>query len=622
MSTAPIKIFMDQGVQNVNASALSNLVTSLRDPTTAYNLVCTERSVAKAVAHNLVFVANDDTKSAPVRFMALEGLYWISQAPDDTFRQGELFALVQQLNESFSSLLDREAERLGAQREMLTVLLLRCTGYARMKAGDALAQLCGNDETRLVSVLVSIIQNRYYERPITHTCFRFLYELSTPISYFQSQEGALLETTKITAFQGKLTHLVHVLQRDNVFHTIFADLTSRWQGSVQDLRNGLGSLGSISAYPSAELSSTQKEELMHWGVMLRYICVMVQNIADFCGHPQTVKEIQQSFMKKYQHFLASVVVPYIIASVFTYTRSMVPDSRTDATTPYMNAAVTALKFMRFVLYRSGADPEQPLVISLLALTKMLTRQIKVLTQKHIGMLVLIFTVETLCNINAVVVDTPINLSAEFDGLLTAVAQDKSPIVPGVNYSLAQGFIICFSQEDSTYCETNNSSTTLLHSKFEAEEIALREDQEAFESVRRLEEQLEALQSDIMQLALGHLIREMSSVAETVLASLFFGSLASPPDVDAPASPMPPKKESKKKHPSEFCCQLTGKLMREPVVLKNGHHFEYDALQSVIDEMGHIDPISGEALNESIDINAALQQKISQYKVDRAAKASS
>lgn len=618
MSSAPIKIFLDQGVESIAASTLSNLVTALKDPTTAYNLVVSERPVCKTVAQKLVDIANDSTKSTPVRFMALEGLYCISQTPDENFRQGDLFYTIQQLNDSFSALLDREAERLDVQREMITVLLLRCTGYARMKAGDILSQLCDGDESRLVAVLLSVLQNGQYERPLIHTCFRILYELSTPISYFQSAEGQMMEMTKITAFQTKIANLVQILQRDNVFGAIFNQLNTRWQNSVQDLRSGLGMLGSLSAYPSAELSAPQKEELMHWGVMLRYVCAMIQNIAEFCDQPNMVKDLRQSFMKEHQQFLAGVLIPFTVASIFTYVKSTAVTSRTDTTTPYMNSTVIALKFLRFALYKSGSEPSAPLVNSLFALTRALTRQVKALTQKHIGMLVLIFTVEVLCNINAVTVESPQNLSSEFDALLTTVSQDKTPIVPGVAYSLAQGFIICFSQEDSTYCETNNSSTTLLHSKFEAEEIALREDAEAFESVKRLEEQLEALQSDIMQLALGHLIREMSSMAETMLATLFFGTLAGVEmPAPTPASPLP--SEKKKKHPAEFCCQLTGKLMREPVVLKNGHHFELDALQAVIDEMGHIDPLSGEALNESIDVNAALQQRIAQYKVDRAAK---
>lgn len=619
MASAVVKNFLDQGVE-APASSLSSLVTELKDPTSAYHLVVQQRPVCNSVIHNLVGIANG-AHSAPVRLMALEGLFFVSNVPDDHFRQTDLFAVVQKLNESFSALLDREVDRLEMQREMLTVLLLRCTGYVRMKAGDILAQLCGSNESSFIAMLVSMIQNRQYERPIIQTCFRSLYELSTPISYFHAEENSKIETTKITAFQGKIHNLVAIFQQKKLFQTLFEHLSSQWTASVQDLRSGLGMLGSISAYPSAELSSVQKEELIHWGTIIRYVCVMIQNISNFCDAKELVKELQTSFMREHHNFLSTVLIPFVVASISTYTRSLVPGSRSDSTTPYMNAAVMALKFLRFAAYRSGATPSPSFIAGLMVLTQLITRQVKPLTQKHIGMLILIFTVEVLCNVNAVTIDAPYKLSEAYDELLTTISGDKTPVVPGVRYSLAQGFIICFSQEDSGICETNNSSTVLLHSKFEAEELALREDAEAFESVKRLEEQLELLQSDIMQLALGHLIREMSTMTELMLSNLFFGNLAPAEwkDDAPPQLPPPSIKEAKKKHPAEFCCQLTGKLMREPVVLKNGHHFELDALQAVIDEMGHIDPLSGEALNESIDVNAALQQQITQYKVDRATR---
>lgn len=60
-------------------------------------------------------------------------------------------------------------------------------------------------------------------------------------------------------------------------------------------------------------------------------------------------------------------------------------------------------------------------------------------------------------------------------------------------------------------------------------------------------------------------------------------------------------------------------MREPVTLKNGHRFEYDALMNVVDSVGHVDPISGEAINEAIEIDTKLQREIARFRVKRAAK---
>lgn len=74
-----------------------------------------------------------------------------------------------------------------------------------------------------------------------------------------------------------------------------------------------------------------------------------------------------------------------------------------------------------------------------------------------------------------------------------------------------------------------------------------------------------------------------------------------------------------KYPEFYRCQLTGKVMREPVTLKNGHHFEYDALMNVVDSVGHVDPVSGEAINETIEIDTKLQREIARFRVKRAAK---
>lgn len=74
-----------------------------------------------------------------------------------------------------------------------------------------------------------------------------------------------------------------------------------------------------------------------------------------------------------------------------------------------------------------------------------------------------------------------------------------------------------------------------------------------------------------------------------------------------------------KYPESYRCQLTGKVMREPVTLKNGHRFEYDALMNVVDSVGHVDPISGEAINEAIEIDTKLQREIARFRVKRAAK---
>jgi hypothetical protein len=72
------------------------------------------------------------------------------------------------------------------------------------------------------------------------------------------------------------------------------------------------------------------------------------------------------------------------------------------------------------------------------------------------------------------------------------------------------------------------------------------------------------------------------------------------------------------HPKEYVCMLTGKLMREPVVLHNGNRFELEELERIMQTMGHVDPITGEVFDEDPEIDAKLQQDIQRYKIARAA----
>lgn len=69
---------------------------------------------------------------------------------------------------------------------MLTVLLFRCTGYTRLKAGDLLCQLCNNDERRLLHLLLGIFTQRDNEWPLLIAVMRCMYELTTPLSYFEA----------------------------------------------------------------------------------------------------------------------------------------------------------------------------------------------------------------------------------------------------------------------------------------------------------------------------------------------------------------------------------------------------------------------------------------------------
>lgn len=619
MPAASLKMFLDQGAEGASASSLSNVLSALKDLPSTTHLISQEKPVCSALLQELIRTSNNSSKSTVARFMALECLFYLSCVPDDNFRQGELFSAVQLLNESFSDTLDREAERLDMHQEMLLVLLLRCTGYSKLKAGDVLSQLCGDEELRLISVLLSILQNSTYERAITHTCFRFFYELTTPVSYFQTSDSQVMETTSVTSFQGKLVNLIHILEEKKAFSTICQHLIDRWNSSVKDFSHGLGSLGSVRGYTSADLSEVQKGEILHWGVILRYLCEMVQNIADFCDKSSLVKDIQQSFIRSQQDFLVAVLIPFTMSTLYAYIHSRANMGETLLATPYAKSAALVMKFLRFALFKPSVELTPELISSLSILSRFFKDYERDLTQNRVNILSLIHFTVALCNVNAAEVKNPKDLSSDFTALLTKIEQDKSPVedcpyVRGVSHY----FIICVFGEDSCCCDSN-ASTKLVEEVFQKE---LLEDSNNYEDrLKKLKEELETLQNDLAQLTLVGLFNEVVCVAEAMLATAFFGSLPMQEPASHPSIP-PPLKSSpieKKKHPEDFCCQLTGKLMREPVLLKNGHHFELDALQAVIDDIGHVDPISGETFNDALEVNADLLQRISAYKIDQSVK---
>lgn len=619
MPAAPIKIFLDQGADGASASSLSNVLAALKDLPGTVQLVSQERAVCSTLLRELIRTSNDSSKSSLSRFMALECLFYLSCVPDDKFREGELFSAVQLFNDSFSDTLDREAERLDSHQEMLLVLLLRCTGYSKLKAGDVLAQLCGGEELRLVNVLLSILQNTTYERAVIHTCFRFFYELSTPVSYFQSSENETMEAASVTTFQAKLASLLQILLEKKAFTAILLHLSARWQSSVQDLSHGLGTLGSLHGYATAEISEIQKVEILHWGVVLRYLCEMIQNIADFCDAPLSVKEFQQSFLLNHQHFLASVLIPFSMSSLFVYTQASTNTNHKDLASPYVKAPALVLKFLRFAFYKASVELTPELISSLFALTQFLRTHVKEIAQNRFTILSAAYFVVALCNINAAVIKTPQDLSSAFTGLAQEFVENSVSLSTPHEDDLS-GYAFFHEFDEGPYRCDSNESVTVVSEIFRKK---LWGDTDiSTEAFMKLQEELEELEENLARLTLVGLCSEIISCAQVFLATTFFGNLPTlPPAMQAPetipAKSLPPPK--KKKHPEEFCCQITGKLMREPVVLKNGHHFELDALQAVVDDVGHVDPISGETFSDPIEVNAALMQRISAYKIGQSVK---
>lgn len=688
-----IRYLLDQRPADTSASSISTLVQALQDRSLVADLVGKPENAAllKELLTRLVTVANDGSKATAVRVMCLESFYWLSSGAGDAVCQGTLFQFLQQLNESFEDMLEREAEVLTAQQEMLAVLLLRCSGYTKLKAGDVLQQLCHNDESLLVSLLISMLKNPSYEWPLVQAALRWLYELTTPATYFTAETAT--ETTKVHAFQGKVSVLLEHCVSRHALAEVLTQLVSVWQRpSSQALLGGLSRVETVSSVTA--LTSSQQRELLQWAVMIRYLSVLAHNFSEFSNQPKLVRALQESVLTEGQEFLVCVLLPFITAVIHAWERDRVSSGgsgstgdvaaaaggREAAINPFLNAAIAALRLLRFVLYSAASSSasssalgggggnttttntaaannnkshnivqtssssssqrtllKSPLLLSLQYLFQLCSRLEPSLKLEYPGMLVLLLTVQCGCNVNATRIrGAPVDLASTFEVLVSTIANDKHPIRADSPYVTSLAFLICFRREDSPFAVTQahgNESVALVMAKLQAEEAELEGDERTLGAIVAMQEQLEYLQAVIMQAALGQLLAELGAISNRLEASSAAAKdgaagqgsnplLGRRPSTTTPAdSPSTHAKKAKKaKHPSAFCCQLTGKLMREPVILKKtGHRFEYDALMNIVQQMGHVDPLTGEDVDEEFEVDEGLRQEIADYRVTHATK---
>ncbi|RNF20504.1 uncharacterized protein Tco025E_03766 [Trypanosoma conorhini] len=612
-----ITFFVSQDLEDMGVSTLSCLASSLTEPGVAVSLIDQHRSVCKEVMSRLVAVANDGGKNPSARILALECLYALSHVPNAGFRTGDLLDAVQKLNESFEEFFEAQpAGAVESQQEMLTVLLFRCSGYARLKAGDLLRQLYNGDDARLVSALQAIIKDRSFEWDIVQACVRCIYELTTPASYFAvPDDNHPIETTKLSAFQEKMTALLIHLTQHNSLQDLFKELDARWAVDVRE-----EGIDAILEGQSPLTDSVCDCVAMRFLGVFRYLAVMLLNLADFCERMDLVRAYQQSFLTQHQSFLGGTVIPFLRLALCCW-EATCDTTLESQNNPFMNVATVVLRLLRFSLYRPSQAPNETLASSLVALTRHVHKLESRLSKEYVGMLVLVLTVECLCNVNAVKVEA---LAADFTALLNLISNDKSPLRPGAQFTVAQAFAYCLANETSMYCGLENESVALLRVRLQVEDAEMTN--EAARVVQVLEEQLEMLQTLMMELAVGQLLGDISlmmpfavGTGEAATGANSAGQAPNSKSADPDKKRGAGYAKKKVKHPSRYVCMLTKKLMREPVVLRNGHHFELDALQEVVDRVGHVDPLTGETFDDEIEVDMDLQREIARYRIEMAAR---
>lgn len=484
-----------------------------------------------------------------------------------------------------------------------------------------------------------------------------------------ARRGSQIYAFTVESFQDKIAVLLTALREQRVLEQLFASLRLSWhesthnrspaalaQGCAESMGLGLLGLADV-AHTVTTVTREQQMELLNWLSALKLVCRAVHNMVEFGRDPKAANELRMRLLSDpgCHDFFAAALVPAVIAAIQTWTidvSALKANADAFSSSPSVKhsllmAGVGLLRFLRFTLYKPTCGFTPAFLGAMERLAQQIQREEPRLRTQYAGMQLMLLTVECLANMNAAATTTPVNLADAYQTLLSTIAADKTycslsnsyndgtaaaPSTPTM-MTVAEWFILCVREEESPFCEsgtlqTGNASIQLLHRLFSAEEAVLQETEERVAELIALESQLEMLQNFLLLMTLTELLNGMPDHGLERLtrpdARGNNGGAAGAAKARQPSISDTPSKKAKSKrkkgshHPAEFVCDLTGKLMREPVVLKNGHRFEYDALQNVVDQVGHVDPISGEAIEEAIEVDEALQQQIAAYRVQQAA----
>lgn len=488
----------------------------------------------------------------------------------------------------------------------------------------------------------------------------------------QGRRGSQIYAFTVESFQDKIAVLLTTLRDQQVLEQLFASLRLSWHESTHNrspaaLAQGctesmaLGPLGLPDvAHTVTTVTKEQQMELLNWLSALKLVCRAVHNMVEFGRDPKAANELRTRLLGDpgSHDFLATAMVPAVIAAIQTWAIDVAAlKSNTDKFSAsasvkhsLLMAGVGLLRFLRFTLYKPSVGFTPALLTAMERLAQQIQREEPRLRTQYAGMQLMLLTVECLANMNASGIATPVNLADAYQTLLTTISADKTCCSLSNSYhdgtgtaeaaeaaetaaatstltmTVAEWFILCLREEESPFCEsgtldTGNASVQLLHRLFSAEEAALQETEDRVAELVALESQLEMLQNFLLFMTLTDVLSGLPdrSLERLTRADPRDAAKTQQPSVSgSPSRKTKSKRKKSSKYPPEFVCDLTGKLMREPVVLKNGHRFEYDALQNVIDQVGHVDPISGEAIDDAIEVDEDLQQRIAAYRVQQAA----
>lgn len=634
-------------VASVDATRLSQLLSSLADATATAQWVAARSAQCTSILPELlVAIVNGAAVSAKLRFSALACLVALSKVPDEMYRRELLFPHIASLDASFESLLvDREdaakefGTQLGKQHEHMILLLFRCAGYQNIKAVDLLFDLCNGNDVLLVQLLVAIIKVRSHEWPLIAAAFRCIMELTYPSTYFSASSPASFapasssssstdRTIQVSDFQSKIvTIVVHGMQ-GNLFKTLAEELSDRWAL----LSRAGGDAALLSAHGAVD-----GPLLVAWFARaLHALNTTILNLDLYNEQVALQRNLQQSLLVQLSSAMASLWLGFPKWVVETCPHLL------QGHQGVLRAVVSCLQVARMALYKPNRGVVPHVCVALGLLTEACAMQIPHLKGAG-GITVLQYAIQMLVNVNALQRVEAVgiatgSLAGACQTLLATVAADSSVRLAG-GASLSQTLSTLYVSERSHYVATENETSRAVTNGLCG--AALDE---------LVDEIMDFIDSELSRLGLGGgssaavgqidpssgelgLVPEVAAVPapHAIEEWVEMGDLSAPATsstvlsqgASEPSASKTKKKKSKHRrsvHPPEYLCALTGKLMREPVQIRStGRWFEWEALEHMMETMGHVDPVGGEYFDEDPEVDALKQKEIQRYLVKHNSK---
>ena len=554
---------------SVDTSKLAQVTGTLSNADVCASLVNFSVPVATQLVEAFIGIMNNFTMGTRNRIAALGGLVALSRVENDTFRQDVLFPRVLNLNSAFEDLLqdrtDISLASLGRQHEQIVTLLFRCTNY-QLAVKDILAQLCGSDNVLLLSLLLNIVKLRSSEPRLLAACLRCTYELTTPGSHFQSEDGPSIAEHTLLEFQQKLQSLLVHVSQSNILRDLGEEIVGRW--------------GTLEIEPLLPA--------------LQHFCRFVTNLVEFAPPTPLIRSFQQSLLQSHATFISTACLGALSNIV-----------RNETFETGVRIANSIYKFLIVASYRPNRPIPDSLRQQITTLTQLIAERVPRMTSAE---LLIADHIEFLMNTDCSWTDVrPI----------VAAIQSMGDTTNTSSGNFAQRVVSALVNSSNATVSTN----PLIVERLLDELVLGVPDDEVEQAIQALNAEISTAVFIISEIQ--RFFAESEAARSNGADDDESGAFVDDEDAAKKREKKKKKKKSKKMkspHPDKYCCMLTGRLMTEPVVINStGHWFELSAIEKVVESVGHVDPLTGEAFTDDIEVDERLMNEISQYRLKLAAE---